>query len=200
MRQFDQRCVPTSGTDCLVLPAETRAALQEVIHFEKARSVLFGEWGYGDLEFGATAGGDEDGEGGGGASSVGASASAAAAGGGGVGGGGGGVGGGMGDQQGATVMLWGAAGTGKSRMAEAIGFEVGRPLKVVNFQQAANSAGSSAKDDGGASDDGGGASGVRAIFDDARLMQVPTNPMPCIFLACFCPFFVCFCASLSRTA
>ena len=34
------------------------------------------------------------------------------------------------DQQGITVLLHGAPGTGKSLAAEAIGYEVGKPLKV----------------------------------------------------------------------
>ena len=34
------------------------------------------------------------------------------------------------EQQGITVLLHGAPGTGKSLAAEAIGYEVGKPLKV----------------------------------------------------------------------
>ena len=35
------------------------------------------------------------------------------------------------EQQGITVLLHGAPGTGKSLAAEAIGYEVGKPLKVT---------------------------------------------------------------------
>ena len=35
------------------------------------------------------------------------------------------------EQQGITVLLHGAPGTGKSLAAEAIGYEVGKPLKVI---------------------------------------------------------------------
>ena len=53
MRQFDSRCVPTAGLPKLVLDSETRKQIHEVVMFEKARSVLFGEWGYGDIDGGA---------------------------------------------------------------------------------------------------------------------------------------------------
>ena len=36
------------------------------------------------------------------------------------------------EQQGITVLLHGAPGTGKSLASEAIGYEVGKPLKVGN--------------------------------------------------------------------
>lgn len=50
-----------------------------------SRSVLFGQWGFGEFE-----------------------------------------------QQGITVLFHGAPGTGKSLAAEALGYEVGKPLKVIN--------------------------------------------------------------------
>ena len=37
------------------------------------------------------------------------------------------------EQQGITVLLHGAPGTGKSLAAEAIGYEVGKPLKVPYY-------------------------------------------------------------------
>ena len=61
------------------------ASLREIIQFEKARAVLFGQWG-----FGKTA------------------------------------------SKGLAVLMHGKPGTGKSHAAEAIGYEVGKPLKVVN--------------------------------------------------------------------
>ncbi len=39
------------------------------------------------------------------------------------------------EQQGITVLLHGAPGTGKSLAAEAIGYEVGKPLKVSVLMQ-----------------------------------------------------------------
>ena len=36
------------------------------------------------------------------------------------------------NHQGLTILLHGAPGTGKTLVAEAIGYEVGKPLKVVN--------------------------------------------------------------------
>ncbi|CAE8657702.1 unnamed protein product, partial [Polarella glacialis] len=41
-------------------------------------------------------------------------------------------------QSATTALFWGAAGTGKSAAAEALGFEFGRALKVVNFSEIAN--------------------------------------------------------------
>jgi SpoVK/Ycf46/Vps4 family AAA+-type ATPase len=38
-------------------------------------------------------------------------------------------------RQGTTTLFWGPAGTGRSRAAEAVGFELGKPLKVVDFPQ-----------------------------------------------------------------
>lgn len=142
MRQFDQRCVPKTGLPALVLAKDARANIEEVVRFEKARAVLFGEWGYGDPNF---SGGLDDGSNGGG--------------------------GGLGAQQGTTAMLWGAPGTGKSRVAEAIGFECGRPLKVVNFLEVLHRSGGSGGSGGRSSSSGSNSSGARAIFDDARLVQ-----------------------------
>ena len=36
-------------------------------------------------------------------------------------------------RQGTTALFWGPSGTGRSRSAEAIGFELGKPLKVVDL-------------------------------------------------------------------
>ncbi len=100
-------------------------------------------------------------------------------------GGGGGGGGGMGEQQGTSVLVWGRSGTGKNRIAEAVGFEVGKPLKLVNFASLYREAQSGGGGGGGSSGSGSGGMGngiggknnsstaatARAIFDDARLMQ-----------------------------
>ena len=52
--------------------------------FEKARSILFGRWGFGTVHH----------------------------------------------QKGSVALFWGPSGSGKSAAAKAVGFEVGRPLKV----------------------------------------------------------------------
>ena len=61
------------------------ASLKEIIQYEKARAVLFGQWGFGKTS-----------------------------------------------ARGLAVLMHGKPGTGKSHAAEAIGYEVGKPLKVVN--------------------------------------------------------------------
>jgi SpoVK/Ycf46/Vps4 family AAA+-type ATPase len=85
MKDFHRRVLPTSGLDKVVVEEKLMKTLREIVQFEKARSVLFGQWGFGVSE-----------------------------------------------QQGITVLLHGAPGTGKSLAAQALGYEVGRPLKVVN--------------------------------------------------------------------
>ncbi|OGG56954.1 MAG: hypothetical protein A3F84_15585 [Candidatus Handelsmanbacteria bacterium RIFCSPLOWO2_12_FULL_64_10] len=87
MVDFDRRVVPSGGLDCLVLPQDLRRSLAEVVHLEKARSVLLGPWGF-----------DEQ------------SASG----------------------QGTAALFHGPPGTGKTLAAEAIGYEIGRPLKIIN--------------------------------------------------------------------
>jgi AAA+ superfamily predicted ATPase len=39
------------------------------------------------------------------------------------------------DQQSTTVLLWGPSGTGKSATAEALGFEIGRPCKILSYSE-----------------------------------------------------------------
>ena len=39
------------------------------------------------------------------------------------------------DQKGITVLFHGQPGTGKSLAAEALGYEVGKPLKVIKLQE-----------------------------------------------------------------
>ena len=70
-------------------------------------------------------------------------------------------------RQGTTTLFWGPAGTGRSRAAEAVGFELGKPLKVVDFPQLLSGVGA----EKGA---GGGNSAhavVRDVFKEARLMD-----------------------------
>jgi len=92
MRSFERRIVPRSGLECLVCGPKLRAKLQEVIDFEKSKTVLYGQWGFGGRT--AFSGGQPE--------------------------------------IGSCVLFYGPPGTGKSLAAQAIGFEVGRALKVVN--------------------------------------------------------------------
>lgn len=69
----------------MVVDDQIQNSLKEIVQYEKARAVLFGQWG-----FGKTA------------------------------------------SRGLAVLMHGKPGTGKSHAAEAIGYEVGKPLKVVN--------------------------------------------------------------------
>eukprot|EP00584_Thalassiosira_punctigera_P013422 CAMPEP_0172570708 /NCGR_PEP_ID=MMETSP1067-20121228/128532_1 /TAXON_ID=265564 ORGANISM="Thalassiosira punctigera, Strain Tpunct2005C2" /NCGR_SAMPLE_ID=MMETSP1067 /ASSEMBLY_ACC=CAM_ASM_000444 /LENGTH=716 /DNA_ID=CAMNT_0013362857 /DNA_START=9 /DNA_END=2156 /DNA_ORIENTATION=- len=68
-------------------------------------------------------------------------------------------------RQGTTALFWGANGTGRSRAAEAIGFELGKPLKVVDLPRLL----SEHRDSKSPSDGGGKA--VRNVFHEARLMD-----------------------------
>jgi SpoVK/Ycf46/Vps4 family AAA+-type ATPase len=85
MKDFHRRLIPARGLDQVIIPDPIMKNLKEIIQFEKARSVLFGQWGFDKTE-----------------------------------------------QQGLTVLFHGLPGTGKSLAAEAVGYEVGKPLKLVN--------------------------------------------------------------------
>eukprot|EP00800_Vazella_pourtalesii_P010699 TRINITY_DN2610_c0_g4_i1.p1 TRINITY_DN2610_c0_g4~~TRINITY_DN2610_c0_g4_i1.p1 ORF type:complete len:970 (-),score=246.43 TRINITY_DN2610_c0_g4_i1:85-2994(-) len=85
MKDFDRRVIPSVGLDEVVVDDQIQNSLKEIVQYEKARAVLFGQWG-----FGKTA------------------------------------------SRGLAVLMHGKPGTGKSHAAEAIGYEVGKPLKVVN--------------------------------------------------------------------
>ena len=162
MSRMSNRVVPSFGIDTLVLRAPVRTALEAAVRFEKARSVLFGQWGFGSSGRG---GEDSDDE----------SSSANE--------------GGNGDGQGknarsaatvrrprhgpraakctprlaTTLLFWGSPGTGKSSAAEAIGFEIGKPLKVLSVPELlAGIANNSSK---------GKSKSLRALFDDAALLS-----------------------------
>jgi SpoVK/Ycf46/Vps4 family AAA+-type ATPase len=45
MKTFEHRVVPTAGLDALVMPSVQSAALHEVVGAERARAVLYGQWG-----------------------------------------------------------------------------------------------------------------------------------------------------------
>ncbi|KAF1790813.1 P-loop containing nucleoside triphosphate hydrolase [Phytophthora cactorum] len=116
MKTFDHRVVPTNGLDELIVEDSVKDKLRRIVQFEKARSVIYGQWGF---DFGQS----------------------------------------NKQQKGVSVLICGPAGIGKLSAAKAIGFEIGRPLKVVNFGQlAADSAAETRK-------------ALRAVFDDARLMD-----------------------------
>eukprot|EP00039_Didymoeca_costata_P020872 m.342705 g.342705 ORF g.342705 m.342705 type:complete len:1072 (-) comp21748_c0_seq1:59-3274(-) len=66
------------------------------------------------------------------------------------------------DQQSTTVLLWGPSGTGKSSASEALGFEIGRPLKVLSFTELM-----AMRSEGDWTSDG---SALRTVFSDAALM------------------------------
>lgn len=85
MKDFHRRVVPVGGLDEVVVEEKLMKQLREIVQFEKARSVLFGQWGFGKRM-----------------------------------------------TEGLTVLFHGAPGTGKTLAAEAIGYEVGKPLKVIN--------------------------------------------------------------------
>jgi len=87
MVDFYRRVIPCQGIDSLVLPNDVAKQLQDIVNYEKARSVMFAQWGF-----------DEK----------------------------------MGQDQGVTALFYGPPGTGKSLAAEGIGYELGKPLKVVN--------------------------------------------------------------------
>eukprot|EP00462_Mataza_sp_D1_P005789 CAMPEP_0175123610 /NCGR_PEP_ID=MMETSP0087-20121206/2337_1 /TAXON_ID=136419 /ORGANISM="Unknown Unknown, Strain D1" /LENGTH=1012 /DNA_ID=CAMNT_0016405317 /DNA_START=173 /DNA_END=3211 /DNA_ORIENTATION=- len=72
---------------------------------------------------------------------------------------------GIGSDIGTKAMFWGAPGTGKSLAAEAMGFEIGKPLKVINFGELVsemNNAGSGKN---------GMSKVLNAVFNDAKLMD-----------------------------
>lgn len=87
MKNFDRRFVPDSGLDELVLSKEIHETLLDIVQFEKARSVLFGQWGFGKK---------------------------------------------LGNNQGSSAIFHGLPGTGKTQAAQAIGYEIGKALKIVN--------------------------------------------------------------------
>lgn len=118
MKSFSDRIVPTAGMDMLVFPATTRQSLADVIELEKARGILFGQWGFGES---------------------------------------------MRAQQSTAVLLSGPNGCGKRSAAEAIGYETGRPLKVMNYSRLMASSSRSASE--------AEESVVKAVFKDASLMN-----------------------------
>lgn len=116
MKTFDHRVVPTHGLDQLIVEEAVKDRLKRVVAFEKARSVIYGQWGF---DFGQS----------------------------------------NKQQKGMSVLLCGPPGVGKLNAAKSIGFEIGRPLKVVNFSQLQSDSIAETR------------KALRAVFDDARLMD-----------------------------
>ena len=122
MLDFEERVVPESALNELITADSTMESLREIVSMEKARSVLFSQWGF-----------DR-------------------------------VGGNMRARQGTTALFWGLTGTGRSSAAEAVGFEMGKPLKVVDLPGLLweeSSRGHEKK----------AVTMVREIFSEARLMD-----------------------------
>lgn len=67
-------------------------------------------------------------------------------------------------RQGTTALFWGPSGTGRSRAAEALGFELGKPLKVVDMPRLL-------VEKKGRRQGSSGMTAVREIFQEARLMD-----------------------------
>ncbi|DAZ96137.1 TPA: hypothetical protein N0F65_008716 [Lagenidium giganteum] len=116
MKTFDHRVVPTSGLDKLIVEEATKKKLLSIVQFEKARSVIYGQWGF---DFGNA----------------------------------------KSKQKGISVLICGPPGVGKVSAAKSIGFEIGRPLKLVNFSQLQSESVAETRKN------------MRAVFDDARLMD-----------------------------
>jgi len=72
----------------------------------------------------------------------------------------------MRSRQGTTALFWGPSGTGRSRSAEAVGFELGKPLKVVDLPRLL-----SGRQGGHVSNDDTGAQAARTVFQEARLQD-----------------------------
>ena len=90
MSQLKEKKIPVKGFEALVLPERTMDLLNEVVHIEKAKKVLDGEWGFKEA---------------------------------------------FPDDKGLAVLFHGPSGTGKTYAAEAIAYETGKTLKIVNYSQ-----------------------------------------------------------------
>lgn len=68
-------------------------------------------------------------------------------------------------RQGTTALFWGPSGTGRSRAAEALGFELGKALKVVDMPRLL------LEKSGRRHGASGGTASVREVFQEARLLD-----------------------------
>ena len=136
--ELESRHVPTRSLDELVVPPPLLGSLRSLVALEKARAILNGlSWGGGA--------GDGDGDGDGDERPLDERAAHA--------------------RGGTTALFWGPPGCGKRAAAEALAFELGRPMKLVHLAQIAHL--------GGSGNGGGRGSksqdGVAALFREARL-------------------------------
>ena len=46
LQDFDRRVVPDCGLDEVIVEESIMRQLREIVQFEKARAVLFGQWGF----------------------------------------------------------------------------------------------------------------------------------------------------------
>lgn len=114
MVDFDRRIIPTRGLDDIVVPASIKSALNDIVNFGKAQSILFGQWGFAKQH---------------------------------------------GSSKGIGALFHGSPGTGKTMAAEAIGYDLGRPLKVVNCAQLLSKwVGESSKN-------------IQTVFDEAKAVD-----------------------------
>ena len=114
MADFDERVVPISGLDEIIVNDTVKEKLKAIVDIEKARGVLFGRWGFDDSMRGC---------------------------------------------QGTTALFWGPRDSGQQHAAEAIGFELCKPLKVIDLPQLFGKTGKA------------NAAVVKECFKEARLMD-----------------------------
>ena len=140
MKTFDQRVIPDSGFDHLFVAKETLEQLTEIVQFEKARHMIYRQWGFGTLN--AVAQGKLQSSGEEPPSQPPPTPTL---------------------MKGLATLFYGPYGTEKLQAAKAIGFELGRPLKVVHLSQVfgAQRTLNLAK----------GTSPLESVFDDAKLMD-----------------------------
>jgi len=123
MKNFDRRVVPDAGLEDLMLTDDVMLVMKDIVNFEKARAVLFGQWGFGKR---------------------------------------------MGNDQGASAIFYGPSGTGKSLAAQALGYEIGKPLRIVNCAELISKwVGDSAKNIDALFDEGKGQEAI-LVFDEAE--------------------------------
>lgn len=49
LEEFDQRVVPTCGLDSIVVTDPVKEALESIVNYTQAQTVLFGSWGFGSV-------------------------------------------------------------------------------------------------------------------------------------------------------
>lgn len=133
MVEFNDRVLPRAGMDELVLTHAVANQLRQMVGLEKARGILFSQWGF-DAE--------------------------------------------MRTRQSTTALFWGPSGSGRSRAAEAIGFELGKPLKVVDLPRLLEQKSGDSQD--------GGATSIRTYFFTYCFVFRSNEEHTLIHPQCFC--------------